>query len=238
MEKVYYGSKERDAIFLTKYGALEADRLDELYTEGLSAGKTYWFGAETVNKTLSETEGNVKNLTKGQVVSDMKKVVSQENGWKADDVAAPSGGGTNPVLEMTYHTHILFFMPVYELTYAFKNKTHKVLVDGKTKRTEIYPDVAVGSQSSKQVSAAKAYSSQKASKFAGASLGFGIAGLILSWIMAGYLFGTLASVFGIVSLAKKASKGKAITGLIFGLLSILLSIIFTSTVIGWFGGGL
>ena len=62
--------------------------------------------------------------------------------------------------------------------------------------------------------------------FATAALTFGILALITTLFVINYVFGILALIFGIIYLAKKADikpKGKAITGIVLALLSLVIS---------------
>ena len=43
-----------------------------------------------------------------------------------------------------------------------------------------------------------------------------------------FVLGVLAAIFGIISLAKKASKGKAIAGLVLGILAIVITLVMQS----------
>ncbi len=70
------------------------------------------------------------------------------------------------------------------------------------------------------------------SGFAVAALVLGIVGIVFSFIPiinnGAFVLGVLAAIFGIISLAKKASKGKAIAGLVLGILAIVITLVMQS----------
>lgn len=74
---------------------------------------------------------------------------------------------------------------------------------------------------------------KRKSSFATAALVLGIIGICLSFIPilnnASFFLGILAVIFVIVSLIKKASKGKAIAGLILGILSVAITLSLQSS---------
>ncbi len=74
---------------------------------------------------------------------------------------------------------------------------------------------------------------ERKSGFATAALVLGIIGICLSFIPilnnAAFFLGILAVIFAFVSFAKKASKGKAIAGLILGILSVVITLSLQSS---------
>lgn len=74
---------------------------------------------------------------------------------------------------------------------------------------------------------------ERKSGFATAALVLGIIGICLSFIPilnnAVFFLGILAVIFAFVSFAKKASKGKAIAGLILGILSVVITLSLQSS---------
>ena len=74
---------------------------------------------------------------------------------------------------------------------------------------------------------------ERKSDFATAALVLGISGICLSFIPilnnAAFFLGILAVIFAFVSFAKKASKGKAIAGLILGILSVVITLSLQSS---------
>ncbi|MGN1374435.1 MAG: hypothetical protein ACI4XK_03950 [Bacilli bacterium] len=69
---------------------------------------------------------------------------------------------------------------------------------------------------------------KKKSGLATASLVLGIIGAVLSFIPIinniAFILGVLAFIFGIIPFFQKASRGKAIAGVILGILSIVITI--------------
>lgn len=69
----------------------------------------------------------------------------------------------------------------------------------------------------------------KSSGLATAAMVLGIIGVVLSFIPLinnlAFVLGVLAAIFAIIALSKKASKGKAITGLVLGILSIVITLL-------------